>query len=196
MNIEWTSLKRPAASIFIILITGICVIAFLWFRFNATHANYLNAKKGYQNASARYHKAESEVNLFNKYKAKFYNYKQQGVIGLENRVSWAEVLQEQNIALSPPAFTVEINPRHVFHKAGTPTGIQWFKSTQRISASLLHEVDLLQILQSLQDHAEGWFRVSSCKLKRAAIISLTPQAKNVDVVCVLHWYSLQIMENS
>ena len=193
MNVDWPLLKKPLIFIAVVLFIGGGILLFLWLRFEETNQHYLSAQGEYKEAAARYQRAESDLALFKKYRTRFFNYKRQGVIGQENRLSWAEVLHKQDLALSLPLFNVEISPRHEFYKADSPQSIQWFKSSQSIRASLLHEGDLFQILKSLSDHAEGLFRVSSCKLKRAEEIRLTPQAENITADCVLYWYSLQII---
>lgn len=194
MSIDWALLKKPLVFIVAVVVLAGAGLGFLWLRYEDTHSRFVGAEKERQEAYARYQRAESDLALFKQYKESFLEYKRKGVIGQENRLSWAEVLHKQDLALNLPLFNVEISPRHALYKVDAPQTIKWFQSSQSIRASLLHEGDLLQIFQSLTDHAEGLFRVSSCKLKRAPEIQLTPQAENINADCILQWYSLQIVE--
>ena len=193
MIINYELVKRPLLSLSLLLVVGGIGVSILWLRYEQTHKLYMAANTERDAAHARYQRAEADLVLFQQYKNQFLSYQDQGVIGQENRLSWAEILHKQDLALSLPVFNVQISPRQALHRSSTPASIKWFKSVQSIKADLLHEGDLLQILQSLKKHAEGLFRVASCKLTRADEIQLTPQAANINADCILHWYSLQIV---
>lgn len=192
MNIDWVLLKKPLLTLGILISLGGVGTGVLWLRYKDTQHAYLQAGAERKEALVRYQRAESDLALFQQYKQRFLEYKRQGVIGQENRLSWAEVLHKQDLALSLPVFDVQISPRQSLYKTAVPPTIKWFKSTQSIVASLLHEVDLLQIFQALEEEAEGVFRIASCKLQRAQKIQLTPQAANIHADCTLQWYSLHI----
>lgn len=192
MKIDYASLKKPLLSIVLLLVCCVISVSILWLRYEQTHKRFVGARTERDVAHTRYQRAESDLSLFQQYRGRFLSYQDQGVIGQENRLSWAEILHKQDVALSLPVFNVQISPRQILQKANTPTSIKWFRSTQSIKAELLHEGDLLQILQPLKEHAEGFFRVASCHLKRVDKIQLTPQASNINADCILHWYSLQI----
>ena len=192
MSMDWKLLAKPLAILGLTVLLGGLVIAALGLRYTQTQQNFLNVQAEHKQASARYHRAAADLALFAQYEERFLDYQRRGIIGEENRLSWAEALHAQDAALSLPMFNVAISPRQAWTQDNSPHGVQWFKSIQNIHASLLHEGDLLQILQALKDSARGLFRVANCQLKRNGEIQLSPQAANVDLDCTLHWYSVQI----
>lgn len=193
MKIDWTLIQRPVLMFLVLVLLGSTAVSYVWYRYQDYHRHFVAAQQDHDEALARYQRAESDLALYETYRSRFFSYRQRGVIGEENRLSWAEVLHKQDLALSLPTFNVAISPRQRAQlEPNSPATIHWYQSQQTIKAGLLHEGDFFQILQALQDNADGLFWVDSCRLKKAQRIELSPQSENVLADCVLNWYSLEI----
>ncbi len=193
-HLDWSLLKKPLLLLLLVLVVMGAVAGLLWTRYEDTHHRYQGAVSERDDALARYRRAASDLQLFAQYRERFLDYRRRGVIGKENRLSWAEALHQQYQELGLGGFDVEISPRQATQFGNSPPTIKWFKSTQKIKAGMLHEGDLYRILGALHKQAEGLFRVASCDLRRGKAIALTPQAQNVQAECQLEWYSMEISQ--
>lgn len=196
MKIDWALIKKPLIFLLSVLIIASISISYLWSKYEATNKRYRNAVTEKDDAFNRYQHAASDMDLFEEYKEAFLAYKASSIIGEENRLSWAEVLHQQNQAMSLANFNVNITPRKKVVIGNPSPTMQWYQSNQNIRSGLLHEGDLYQLLNALQENADGLFRVASCRLLKAKEIQIAPQVENIQANCELEWFSLELSRSS
>lgn len=118
----------------------------------------------------------------------------QGIIGSETRLDWVEALRSASLRLALPELryalgTQERLPVDFPPEAGA-FGLH--RSLMELDLGLLHEDDLLRLLDLMERESRGLFSVSSCRIRRTGthFVSL-PAAVNLRAACVLEWFSLR-----
>lgn len=118
----------------------------------------------------------------------------QGLIGNEHRLYWVETLRNIAEVLKLKKVTYRIEPQQAFVADYlTDLGeISVSASPMFLQMDLLHEGDLLYLLDELNKKAPGSFHVNNCKLKRTQNkFILHPANTNMLAECNLDWFTLK-----
>ena len=104
------------------------------------------------------HEIREKAAMFNALKAR-------GVIGEEQRLEWVELLKEIRERHRLIELRYEITPQHPLEK--TPAGnLALYSSTMKLQLSLLHEEDLIRLLDDLRREARALIQVRRCDVAR------------------------------
>lgn len=104
------------------------------------------------------HEIREKAALFNALKAR-------GVIGEEQRLEWVELLKEIRERHRLIELRYEIAPQQALEKS--PAGkLVLYASTMRLQLSLLHEEDLVRLLDDLRRQARALIQVRRCDVSR------------------------------
>ena len=138
---------------------------------------------------------DEEEKLIKTYLPSFIKLYEDGIIGSEHRLNWVEVLRESGDEIRMPSLVYQIESQEVFTPA-FPLDMGKFKlysSTMSLNMQLLHEGDLFQILDRLDEDARGSFSLSSCNiLQSGSDIMNDPGAANISVRCELQWFTIRL----
>ena len=149
-----------------------------------------------------YRTAENDRSLYSQYVSRFEALERQGVIGDEPRLNWVEALERVNQELKLPVLRYEIEPQQplAFDTQQYNSQIlKVFRSTMSFDAGLLHEGDLVVLIDKLRELTSGRFEVRDCDVKLlrpANAIVLDGRQANLSAVCKLDWYTLRILDTS
>lgn len=195
---EWRSLRTPAflAAAALLLLVGVAYFGQQWLA--QKQQAYDRARADLARAASQYRSASNDTAVYDQYAARFRDLERSGVIGDEQRLAWIEALQEANRDLKMPTLRYEIEPRQVvpLDRADVSTGyLQLKRSTMRLELGVLHEGDVLRLLEHLAAERSAIMETESCTLtrKRAAdALSFDPARANLEVSCRTHWYTLSI----
>lgn len=123
--------------------------------------------------------------------ALFQQLEQSGMTGEEKRLEWIELLRELQQQLRLPGMSYEFGPQ-VSIEPVSGAAYAYHSSHLRIQLRLLHEEDLLNFTQQLQQRAKAMVLVRSCRLSRAAALG-DPNAgfAQLNAECDMEWVSLR-----
>ena len=134
------------------------------------------------------------------YLQRFYTLRSLGALGNENRLDWIERLTAIREELRLPRLTYTIAARAPDPQMPDPgAGLRFETSRMRLEFDVVHEGDLLRIIERLRTPAMGMFEVRSCALSRMRVgvpgaDSAAPEAgvarSNLAGVCELDWLSM------
>ena len=134
------------------------------------------------------------------YLQRFNTLRSLGALGNENRLDWIERLAAIREELRLPRFTYTIAARAPNPQMQDPgAGLRFETSRMRLEFGVVHEGDLLRIIERLRTPAMGMFEIRSCALirVRAALPGTdlaAPEAgaahANLAGVCELDWLSM------
>ena len=117
-----------------------------------------------------------------------------GVIGSEARLDWVETLRaaSRRLALPELRYALSTQERLPADLSAGPIAFGVYRSLMELHLGLLHEDDLLRLLNLMERESQGLFSASSCQIRRAGthFVEL-PSAVNLRAVCVLEWFSLR-----
>lgn len=116
-----------------------------------------------------------------------------GIVGPDQRLAWVQAARQAQQDLGLPYLRYTTGPQRLFHAPWLDSGnrepVQ--VSTMEIQAGLVHEQQLLQLLDQLQ-RATGLMQVRGCALERlAADAAPQPGKANVAATCQLGWFAIQ-----
>ena len=125
--------------------------------------------------------------------AQFAALQARGVVGEENRLEWTELLREIRDRRRLPALDYEIAPQRPL-APGSNGDLVFLASPIQLNAHLLHEEDLLRLLDDLHRHARPLLRVRECTLERlprgAAEGSSAHPRANLRAECQIDWITI------
>jgi hypothetical protein len=115
-----------------------------------------------------------------------------GAIGAEQRLAWVELIRDARARHRLGALDYEFSPQRPLDQAIAPADagqLQVTSSALRIRLPLLHEGDLLTLLDDLSRNAPALVRVRECGIARRVVTETAPEALQAD--CVLDWITFR-----
>ena len=111
-----------------------------------------------------------------------------GFIADENRLEWVRALREGASELSLPYLRYSVDAQRRYNDAAGLTSV--LGSTMEIQAGLVHELDLLRLIDRLSG-APGVFVVTGCSLRWiGAAIEPSATNTNISADCQLEWLTI------
>ena len=198
MNIDWPTIRKPLAIFLSALVVSSLVLTAA-FKYNKSETDLmLVAERNLSQAQQRYNEARRNKEVYRQYLDSYLKLSAKGVIGKEQRLSWIEVLQDINKRLQLSSLRYEISPQQAAElpAISLPRNIKANASKMKLNAGLLHESDLVDVLETLKLHANGFYALDSCeifsRLGSRRAIRYQPGASYVGIDCILSWYTIEI----
>lgn len=188
---EATSIRLPALSFALALLTAALAVGASQWCLDARHADLARAQQLRAAAFAKLNQVEQEKAEIRTYRPLFTALRAQGWIGEENRLAWTEAIGQAQERLGLPSVSYEIDARQPLRlEAPMATGgYQLRASKMSLHLDLLHEMDLFNFLDQLK--TRGMFAIQDCTIRRN---TLTPQgpgpAPRLNADCTLNWLTL------
>jgi hypothetical protein len=198
-DIDWSILVGALVTLGVCLVVGGLIIGGSFYfekkmemEFNANNALF-------QDISRRYLSVDEEEKLIKKFYPRFVELYEAGVIGREQRLNWLEVLRAAGERKRLPGLNYEIKSQNVYAPQ-FPAMLgryQLYSSDMSLSMQLLHEVDLLDVLDFMDKNAQGLYSVSECRFSRAGQdITMAAHASNVTTRCDLNWFTIKLADGT
>lgn len=128
------------------------------------------AAEGKTRIEARLRQFHSEESDLKERSALLKRLQDSGILGEEHRLDWMEQLRNTQRDLRLPGLKYEFAAQTPLNRT-TPSGYAWFNSPLRLQLRLLHEGDLLNTLERIQQEARAMVIVRSCRLAPPATTS-------------------------
>ena len=132
------------------------------------------------------------------YLPRFNTLRSLGALGDENRLDWIERIASIRGELGLPRLVYTIEPRQASRQILQPVaGLAFETSRMKLDFALVHEGDLLRLIERLRTPAMGIFELRACTLARSRAPTTidganagTAFAGNLEGSCELDWISL------
>lgn len=118
-----------------------------------------------------------------------------GAIGAEQRLAWVELIRDTRARHRLGALDYEFSPQRPLDRSIAPSDagqLEVSSSTLRLRLPLLHEGDLLTLLDELSQRAPALVRVRECSMVRRVVTDATPETLQAD--CLLDWITFRPRE--
>ncbi|HBD12713.1 MAG TPA: hypothetical protein DCZ13_11240 [Porticoccaceae bacterium] len=114
-----------------------------------------------------------------------------GFLGQENRLSWIEQLEgtARALGLSNLRYDIEAQRPVASLLAHTPSTVKLRESRLHITTGLLHEGDLITLLDSLARLRSGLFVIDHCKINRPADMAGIASTDAFQAECDTRWFT-------
>lgn len=193
--IDW-SILRGALIIFVVVVTVSAAIGITGYYFrSAMQQEYSQAQASFNRISSRYLRVDEQEILIQDYYPEFLDLYQQGIIGPERRLDWLESIQQVSDNLEIPGLRYEIESQQE-SKRDWPfsTGkFRIYSSNMKLNLDMMHELDLLRLVDRLDRVGGGFFSLTDCQISRRSMdMDVSMDSANVNAACNLQWYSLKL----
>lgn len=115
----------------------------------------------------------------------------QSFLSQTQRTLWVDQLRkiQQTHQLFPVSYKLLAPQAYIPEFSSQQQGLQLYRSTMKLDIDLLHEGDLLQLLDSLKSSQVGTFIVRECKINQRNAFSIAHQklAPNLHALCTIDW---------
>ena len=194
-RVDW-SILRGTLVVFVLslAVAAGMVSASFYFRQNMEREYQTNHAE-FREASRKYLAVDDEERIIYQFLPEFRRLFEGGLLGRERRLSWLETLRRAGDANGLPQLAYKLDAQRV----ATPDfsialgDYQLYTSAMTLNLGLLHEGDLLQLLQALERYALGQYSIKGCVLKRSGEnLDLTGQAANLNAECTLDWWTINL----
>ncbi len=195
VNFDWKVL-RGALSIFGVCLLGSAVLIGVsqYFR-DQMRAEFRDHQARFRGVSQQYLAIDEEERIIQEHLPEFVRLFESGVVGDEHRLDWLEALREAGAVIKLPNLAYNIDSQ-ALHRTDFPLELgayDLFASRMTLDIGLLHEGDLLQLFDILNDEAAGLYNVSRCTLSReGTLLDLNSARSNLSANCEILWYTLEL----
>lgn len=190
---DWSILRGTLVGFTLCVVTaGAMLASSLYFK-QRMELEYRGHHSRFRDASQQYLAVDEEERIIDEYYPDFVRLYRSGLIGRERRLSWIEAVRHAGAAIRIPDLDYKLEPQRDW-RPDLPLALGSYElksSTMNLSLGLLHEGDLLALLERLEHDAQGQFTVRSCEiLAQDGELTLDPQAVNIRATCALDWLTL------
>ena len=193
-NIDWFYLKRPIIILSVVILIS-ATLVFLGYQYEeAQHEEYQKSLSTLRSTHKNYRKIVNDIDLLERYRTIYNDYRSSGLVGDERRLSWIESLESTNTVLRLPTLSYSLLPQEEFERPGLKPkrGVSLQSSPMELSMSLLHEEDLFALLEGLRLSIKNLFTVESCTINRDTDVntSLDTKQPNLTSRCTIRWVTI------
>ena len=195
-KIDWRYLQLSLIMFGLSMIVAVAV-AFIGQQYEVRQIEkYESAVSKLKTTHKRYSDMVNDIALLDQYRNLYSGYKESGLVGKERRLSWIESLESTNQVLKLPTLTYSLLPQEKFIRPGLSVNndVEMNSSPMELIMGLLHEEDLLAVLEGLRLSIKNLFTVESCSLTRNSSIgtSLSTEGTNLTSKCTIRWVTIDV----
>ncbi len=193
-DIEWPVLRSALIGVGMACSVSAAAVGATYYYVSGLAAENSQYQASLNQIRDRYVAAIQERQLIERYWPQYRQLQTDGFVGDENRLNWIDLLHTLAVKHRVLDLTYEVLPRAL----ATPnqninTGeFQLQGSEMILRLDLLHEGNLLALLQDLSTQNAGIFNLKSCSLDRMqSEIIVSNASANISAQCKLIWHTIQ-----
>ena len=198
-DIDWSILTGALITLTASLLVGGLIIGLSYYFENRMELEFNTNNAKFQEISRRYLSVDEEEKLIKKFYPRFVDLYNEGVIGREQRLNWLEVLRAVGEHKRLPGLNYEIKSQSVYSPQFPAVlgRYQLYSSDMSLNMQLLHEVDLLDVLEFMDKNTQGLYSVSECRFSRAGQeITMNAHTGNIVTRCDLNWFTIKLADGT
>ena len=198
MQVNSIKNKRLIARV-VVLLTSFIVFAFFYHIFETKSEEFkgLNARLGVQ--VQRFKTLSDTTKLAAEYENKFTNYMPVKQYQSEDRLYWIDMLQAVRNKHKVPSINFSFSKQKPYdYKDGVINhrGLKIAVTDVKVSMKLMHEAELISVLNDIKNIKSSIHLLNSCELKRlnnSKGISIDQSVANIDAVCHIKWFTFKVI---
>ncbi len=162
------------------------------------YAEYTKTKASLEQSHRQYKKLVEDLDLLQLYRESYKGYKKNGLIGAERRLTWIETLESVNDDLKLPKLTYALAPQEEFKrpKFAKDNKILVNSTPMALNIDLLHEEDLFNVFNGMQQRIENLFTIEQCTLIRKDRTGALLNTRSANLIsnCLMRWITVDVQE--
>ena len=144
-------------------------------------------------ASNKYLSIDAHLAIAKQYHDGFVDLYNRGIFGAEHRLSWVEALNaaSERIPLADLSYSIDVQQEYM-HDIPVHLGdFKLYSSAMQINLKILHEGDLLNLINDLNKNAAGIFTINECSMEFLSdVLVKRHDAENIAAYCELQWLNV------
>ena len=135
--------------------------------------------------------------LVEKFYGGFKEISDEGFLDKEKRLVWIETLEgtAKRLQLSSLGYQIDPQKKVGSERFAIPANVELFQSTLSFETSLLHEGDLVALIDDLAQVSSGLLVLEHCQISRKNENLLLSKEHNFTSICNLSWYTARYVES-
>ena len=193
-DIEWPVLRGALIGVALALGVSILTVGATHYYVSGLAAENHQFQTALNQIRDRYVAAIQERQLIERYWPQYRQLQANGFVGDENRLNWVDLLRTMAAKHRVLGLSYEVLPRAVAAPdQNVNTGeFQLQGSEMVLRLDLLHEGNLLALLQDISIQNAGIFNLKSCSIDRVQPeITISSSTSNISAQCKLIWHTIQ-----
>lgn len=187
---DFSRIQLSLAAAIVMILVGAGLV---WLAENQVHAAKLakaSAATQLSSFQGKLRQASAEENEIKQKSALYSNLRARGIIGEEQRLDWVELIKDIKESRKLLDLQYEFAPQQALERAVLP-GFSFKSSSMKLQMKLLHEGDLLNLINDLRAKAKAYVRVRNCSVTRIPR-SAAPagDAALLSAECQLDWITI------
>ena len=194
-KVEWIVLRGALGLFAVCFIIGSAVIGASYYFREEMAAEFNTHQARFRDVSRKYLAVDDEERIIVESYPKFLKLHKDGILGQEHRLSWLEALRHAGERIKLPEISYRIKSRDVYvPEFKVDLGAyNIYVSEMNLTLGLLHEGDLMGILEILNRDAEGLYSVSKCEARRTnEQLTIDVNRPTIKADCSLNWYTVDL----
>ena len=195
MNFEardWQKLQFPVLILGLVIVIASLLVWFTGSREMLIQEALIKQESELRQARSRYQDSGAEKEAIIKYLPPYQQLIEQGFVGEERRIEWIDELRTINQQYKLFGINYSIGTQENYklpfqHNAGN---FILHRSVMQFDSALLHEGDLLTILDALHGKRFAPFMVRECEITRIGSAISNKFLPNLNLHCELDWLTL------
>lgn len=190
---DWRNLRTPLIILSAVMLIMGALISFAYYYSQQQQKALENQKNQLNNARQRYQSSGSEKDIITEYLPKYRKLIDKGFVGEERRIEWVDELRMQHKQHKLYGIQYNISQQEEYKPtfALNLGAFALHRSIMRLELDMLHEGDILKLLESMANNDTPPFMLRSCELLRLNHSNTFNQLiPNLHAKCELDWLTI------
>ena len=193
---DFQKLQMSLLAMLLMVAVGVVSVLFSREKERQAHSAFTATQSERNDVDNKLKRIRSEEHQIREKAALFNALKTRGLIGEEQRLEWVELLKDIRERLRLIELRYEISPQQPLEKA--PGGaLALHASTMKLQLNLLHEEDLIRLLDDLRRQARALIQVKRCDVSRIPRSGPENTLQGyLQAECLIDWVTLRESDTS
>ena len=189
---DWRKIQLALVVFFLVLISAVLLFSYEQHRKHASLSSLLQHQQALTQATNRYIKSGEEKVSIIQHLPRYQRLVNQGAVGEEHRIEWVDALRNthKDNKLFSIKFAIGVQSPYPSTLMPNVEPFKPYHSLMKIELSLLHENDLLVLLDSLGQKNLSPFILQQCEMTRQNANISNSLTANIQAKCDLDWITL------
>ena len=190
---DWNRLTLPAASLLVACIFAAVIVSYAQDYRDEAAQRLQQQQSQLMQAKSRLLSSDQERENIIRYLPVYKRLISQGFIGEERRIEWVDALRSvhQSQRLFGIKYSIGAQAPYQSGVIGNTAPFTLYRSIMKLELSLLHEEDLLALLDGLRRSQATPFILRDCTIQRIGTAAVTTIAPVASATCELDWLTLR-----
>ena len=186
---DFPKLQYSLLTLLLLMFLGTAIALFSRNHLKIAQADFSAVQSERNGIEGKLRQVRSEEDDIRRKAAVFNTLATRGMIGAEQRLEWVELLKELRDRHRLSELRYEFSPQHPLEN-NPAENLILYASTMRLQLKLLHEEDLIHLLDDLRKEALALIQIRRCDLSRLPSAGIGIPAALLQADCTIDWITL------